>query len=117
MIDINKQYKTRDGREVKVYAVDGGGSEPVHGAIKVGINRWDIFKWHADGSYLAKSGSDADLVEVKPRIQISCWINVYPEGGLSISHKTKELADAVGSTNRLACVEIKIDCEEGEGLK
>ena len=117
MIDINKQYKTRDGREVKVYAVDGGGSEPVHGAIKVGINRWDIFKWHADGSYLAKSGSDADLVEVKPRIQRTFWVNVNDRSWSYSIYSSKKSADhSANRASRLACVEIKIDCEEGEGL-
>jgi hypothetical protein len=24
MIDINKKYRTRDGREVRIYATDGG---------------------------------------------------------------------------------------------
>ena len=32
MIDKNKQYRTRDGREVRIYATDGYGHYPVHDA-------------------------------------------------------------------------------------
>jgi hypothetical protein len=32
MISMDKQYRTRDGREVRIYAVDGGGKYPIHGA-------------------------------------------------------------------------------------
>jgi hypothetical protein len=34
MIDINKKYRTRDGREVRIYATDGAECLSVHGAIK-----------------------------------------------------------------------------------
>jgi hypothetical protein len=34
MIDINKKYRTRDGREVRIYATDGDGDPLTHGAIK-----------------------------------------------------------------------------------
>ena len=33
MISKDKQYKTRDGREVRVYATDGAGEFPIHGAV------------------------------------------------------------------------------------
>ena len=32
MISMNKQYRTRDGKKVRIYAVDAGGYCPVHGA-------------------------------------------------------------------------------------
>lgn len=31
MIDINKKYRTRDGRDVVIYAINGAGNYPVHG--------------------------------------------------------------------------------------
>lgn len=47
MIDINKKYRTRDGHEIRIYAMDGG-LAPVHGAIKVS-GGWLQHSWHLDG--------------------------------------------------------------------
>ena len=33
MIDMKKKYRTKDGREVRIYATDGVGHYPVHGAV------------------------------------------------------------------------------------
>jgi hypothetical protein len=55
-----------------------------------------------------------DLVEVKPRIKRTVWVNVYSNGFAGwLDRKT---ADANSSFTRLACVKVEIDCEEGEGL-
>ena len=87
MIDLNKKYRTKDGCEVRIYAIDGTETTSVHGAIK-GENGWFITTWRADG---ISSFPDYDLVEVKPRIKKTVWINVY-EDGTSI-HSTKDFAD------------------------
>ena len=67
MIDINKNYRTRDGREVRIYATDGAGGHQlnllVHGAVK-GPEGWSIMKWTSYGSVYDQSQSPADLVEV-----------------------------------------------------
>ena len=110
MIDLNKKYRTKDGCEVRIYAIDGTETTSVHGAIK-GENGWFITTWRADG---ISSFPDYDLVEVKPRIKKTVWINVY-EDGTSI-HSTKDFADMHNYSGRLACVKVEIDCEEGEGL-
>ena len=67
MIDMNKKYKTRDGRKVRIYAVDGGGDYPVHGAIKEeGV--WLFESWASDGQYSFCQGiTDSDLIEKKPK--------------------------------------------------
>ena len=33
MIDKSKTYRTRDGREVRIYATDGVGDQAIHGAV------------------------------------------------------------------------------------
>ena len=33
MIDMSKKYRTRDGREVRIYAVDGAKDYPVDVAV------------------------------------------------------------------------------------
>jgi len=115
MIELGKQYKTRDGREVRIYAVDGGGEFPVHGAIKKPGDIWDSMCWGVNGEWFSVADMDCyDLVEVKPRIQREVWVNVYPH--MVAIWARREDAEEAGGDDRIACVKLVIDCEEGEGL-
>jgi hypothetical protein len=119
MISKDKEYRTRDGREVRIYSTDTEhGFDGVHGATKA-VHGWELTAWGRNGmkdlSGLQKSRSD--LVEVKPRIKRTVWFNVYPEPqGTTVGCLSKEAADRFQSPNRIACVKVEIDCEEGEGL-
>lgn len=115
MISMDKQYRTRDGREVRIYAVDGGGFYPVHGAYLYD-DEWILCRWAADGSYWGDP--DLYLIEVKPRIQRERWVNIYEhiEGALHEARHSADFEEASGAGRRIACVKIIIDCEEGEGL-
>ena len=115
MIELGKQYKTRDGCEARVYAVDAGGQTPVHGAIKRnGV--WVVTEWTKEGCW-STGYSINNLVEVKPRIQREVWVNVYAEGTSMWMSKEKANIEAnISSYDRIACVKVVIDCEEGEGL-
>ncbi len=118
MIELGKQYKTRDGREVRIYAVDGGGQFPVHGAVKFSGTAWTPNEWSETGSHLGDPEfriSDLDLIEVTPRIQREVWLNVY-NGRLCTGYPSKEESDRASSYDRIACVKVVIDVEEGEGL-
>jgi hypothetical protein len=112
MIDINKKYRTRDGREVRIYAVDGNMPLCVHGAFK-DHGEWRSCSWQQDGVQFFVKGP-FDLIEVKPRIQRTVWVNVYSNGFAGWGDR--KTADANSSFTRLACVTVEIDCEEGEGL-
>lgn len=114
MIDKNKQYKTRSGLPVRIYATDGGADCPVHGAICLG-DTWHLGAWTNKGFCVAINESDLDLIEVKPRIQLTEWFNIYRTGTQG-GYRSRELADTYAATERVACLEITIDCEEGEGL-
>ena len=114
MIDINKKYRTRDGREVRIYAVDGGGGCPVQGTIFSKELGWLLATWSMDGCALNDIDHPADLVEVKPRIKRTVWVNVFPNA--MTMYPDKEKADHYAGSARTACVKVEIDCEEGEGL-
>ena len=115
-IEMGKQYRTRDGREVRIYAVDGYETVPVHGAIKQEAG-WVQVGWRADGNWSGYgSGNAADLIEVKPRIKRKLWVNVYSDGRTGQLFKEKAEADRYSVCGRIACVEIDIDVEEGHGL-
>lgn len=114
MIDKNKQYTTRSGLPVEIYVTDRGGVYPVHGVVLEG-DTWCPRSWTSEGNLIAGHLTDFDLIEVKPRIQLTAWINVYDWGEFAI-HYSREDADEYASPQRIACIEIKIDYEEGEGL-
>jgi hypothetical protein len=112
MIDKNKTYKTRNGREVRIYAVDGAGSHSVHGAVKdTTEGEWHQSRWSEEG--WSDTSQVWDLIEVKPRIKRTVWLNV--EAHCADAYTSKENADR-WPKRRLACVKVEIDCEEGEGL-
>jgi len=112
MIDINKKYRTRDGREVRIYAVNGGGHWPIHGSIKDDLHPfWVQTSWDENGKYHYPEG---DLVEAKPRIQQTIYLNIY-DGYTSISYSEKVAEDRADCGIR-ARVKVDIDVEEGEGL-
>ena len=119
MISKDKTYRTRDGREVRIYATDGCIGAPVQGAIKIG-NEWHLGHWTKDGIYGLYGSSQAHdyaLIEVRPRIKRTVWLNVYRYHRNMVGYEKREDADAdriLG--DRLACVKVEIDCEEGEGL-
>jgi hypothetical protein len=59
---------------------------------------------------------DADLIEVKPRIKREVWVNVHRDGCLSAWRHKPEPNEFGPDDDRIACVKLTIDCEEGEGL-
>jgi hypothetical protein len=116
MISKDKTYRTRDGREVRIYATETGPNNfYVHGAIKKD-NGWDVCSWGNNGRRLQCDEHMHDLIEVKPRIKRTVWLNVYRDRVKDGVHERKGEADYHADKNRLACVRVEIDCEEGEGL-
>jgi hypothetical protein len=69
-IEMGKKYKTRDGRDVRIYAVDGFGVHCVHGAYfdtaDYGEVGWIDDSWTINGEVVeGQEGFDLELVEVK----------------------------------------------------
>lgn len=95
MIEMGKKYKTRDGRDVRIYATDAGGSLPVHGAIfDDDSSEWCVETWTADGRYFDDGATTGeDLIEVKPER----WRPIVQRHDFFVymareSHPTRELA-------------------------
>ena len=112
MIDINKKYRTRDGREVRIYATDGWNASPIHGAIKV-EGDWRFSCWSARGIH--HTDRAYDLIEVIPRHKRTVWLNVYGIPSDVTAYNNKWKADQSVSP-RIACIKVELDFEEGEGL-
>ena len=48
MFEVGKEYTTEGGLRARIYATDGGGKYPIHGAIQDG-GEWLLARWAADG--------------------------------------------------------------------
>ena len=112
MIDENKQYKTRDGREVRIYATDGAGTYPIQGAIKHG-DGWCLRQWTQSGKNVGECDSSSDLIEVKPRMKFERWVLVERNGGYSL---WLDKPDKASNADAFAITRISFEAEEGEGL-
>ena len=115
MIDKSKTYRTRDGREVRIYATDEGcGVASVHGAIKTKDGIWHVYSWSEDGLSIFGRERDEDLIEVRPRHKRTVWVTVYPMNRYQISDENIQCD--IYPPNRIACIKVELDFEEGEGL-
>lgn len=78
-IDINKKYKTKDGREVRIYSANAGGTYPVHGAVLDEYSEYDdwvLYSWTINGQYSSGFKHDRhDLVEVVELDAGQVWIH------------------------------------------
>ena len=116
-IEMGKQYKTRSGRDVRIYAVDGGGGYPVHGSYNIGAG-WQPAAWTSNGLFRVgdANGNELDLVAVKPRIQRTYWVNIYPKKDVENFWDNEQMAREAASATVIARVKVEIDVEEGHGL-
>lgn len=118
MITMDKQYTTRDGREVRIYAVDHYGDHPISGAILHETIGWAGATWTESGQCAAVGQSSFDLIEKPKTVKVSFWVNVWPDMIGNLVHPTKYAADShAGRTQlRIACIHIEREVTEGEGL-
>ena len=113
MIDKDKQYKTRDGSEVRIYATDGGGTRPIHGAVK-NQDGWFLVLWRESGELFDGFDSSSDLIEVKQRMKFERWVMVNQNGDYSLWLDKPSKASSVDA---FAITRISFEVEEGEGLE
>jgi hypothetical protein len=67
-IEVGKYYTTRDGRKVRIYAVDGRGSQPVHGAI-LREDGWQTNLFNSNGGYFRDSTNPHSSDIIAPWIE------------------------------------------------
>jgi hypothetical protein len=74
MISKYKQYTTREGQEVRIYATDGYGSYPIHGAALTD-NGWNNTVWSRKGNFNILVETLFDLIEIVPKVKV--WVEYY----------------------------------------
>jgi hypothetical protein len=110
MIDISKKYRTRDGREVRIYATDGNELKRVHGAFKNTYSGcWTSCDWEASGSHWRDML--LDLIEVRPRHKRTVWLHVFKNGSVCATEESYYVV-----AGRIACIKVELDFCEGDGL-
>jgi len=76
--------RTRDGREARIYATDGGGDFPIHGA-SLNDGQWSAECWMRDGRLLGRS-TEGDLIP--PKLTRDEAIAECRNAGFIHDHKT-----------------------------
>ena len=116
-------YKTRDGKDVKIVAIDDGiaiGYLVEEGTD--GLTTWDA----NSGRFWIDTEDRNDIIDTKPRIKMEIWATVYRDqqigqfiGGwhetLNKAKLAKDNSVAFGEI-ALAIARVEIDCTEGENL-
>lgn len=113
-ISMDKEYTTLDGTPVRIYATDAGDDEfPVHAAYYENGQWWQVS--YTRYGQLSTNGLDyaVDLIEKPKTHKIVRYMNVYPEGVASTLWTSRDYADQTAEDDRIACVRIEIDVEEG----
>jgi hypothetical protein len=88
-IDITKEYQTRDGRKVKLFAISDDATYPVVGQILDAGKQWFNENWTLDGKiYDTEGESFGDLVKVKNEEYFSILsdrIILWPDGSIALN--------------------------------
>jgi hypothetical protein len=114
VIEMGKEYRTRDGREVRLHTTTSRcnlGS--VVGEYET-CGQWVLETWDCGGVTIP-ANCNLDLIEVKPVRVYERWVNV-DKGGICHSYKNPEDAAAFATTARIACLHIRQEYHEGDGL-
>jgi hypothetical protein len=121
-VEMGKEYTTRDGRAARIYAADGGGTYPVHGAIRADDGSWIGRSWKVNGSCYGEINDHNDLIEAPRKFRVEVWANVNQisnevsktyVGGI---YPTRKDAGEHSIRGRIACVRVVIEGAEGDGL-
>jgi len=104
MIDLNKEYKTRNGYNIKLMGIH---DKYVMGILIYTSTSPSPMLWNAEDGKSESHTSEYDLVEVKKPIEHSVWVNVYEQGFSRYTHTTRESADEDAQEGVLDCIEVK----------
>lgn len=104
MINLNKEYQTRNGYNVRLIGIHEG---YIVGIIIYTSTTPSPMLWNGENGKCETNISLYDLVEVNPIIEHSAWVNVYKEGISLYTHLTRDDADEGATEGRIDCIEIK----------
>lgn len=114
------KYVTREGRPVRIYAVDHDGRLPVIGAIMENDGFWHVATWTRNGK--SRWGHGDLFLAPPPKRRGELWVNVYVGlagdvwmGSGVLTREDADHAASRGDDQRIAC--LHIEWTEGDGLE
>jgi hypothetical protein len=119
--------KLANGEDAFIDAINEGQEDWRYvGRVQYLPGLWIACGWHASGRLMhastcnptmyAETNHECNLAPPpKKTMRVQLCVNVYPGDALHV-HKNRGDADACQGVNRIACKEIDIEVEEGEGL-
>jgi hypothetical protein len=115
------QVKLANGEDAFIDAINEGQEECLYtGRTKNSSGYWSPAAWHINGRYAGNMFlEENDAMNLAPppkkKVRVKAAFNVYPDGTFS-HHYDRDQADRGAGSSRIACKEIDIEVEEGEGL-
>jgi hypothetical protein len=87
------------------------------GRIRNFKSEWIAAGWHANGRLMwATAYHPGNLAPPpKKKVRVQRWLNIDADGTFS-SYELRSEADTHCFSDRIACIEIDIEVEEGEGI-
>jgi hypothetical protein len=115
--DPTKPVRTRCGFRAEILCTDVSSNFPIVATYWDEYGRRILGCYTREGHFCNDAAPDRlDLINIPEKHTLDLWVNHYP-GGYYSSHTTRELADNfLTSAERIACLHIVREFEEGEGL-
>jgi hypothetical protein len=110
--------KLANGEDAFIDAVNEGQEDYRYtGRIRGSGGIWIAAGWHANGRYMyAHTDHGLNLAPPpKKTVRVQRWLNIDADGTVSL-YELRSEADTHCFSDRIACVEIDREVEEGEGL-
>ena len=114
--------QTRDGRAARIICTDLNSAQPIVAVVNCfgEVDGEEFLRLYSKDGHFYTDGiqCEFDLVPLPRRLKREYWVNIYPRVTAgNILHFSKSDADSIAMSDRVACVKVVIDCEEGEGLE
>lgn len=117
-LDLTKPVQTRNGRAAKIAAVlkNPKHNYPIFAVVTERDGSESTSSHTLAGGLFSAGESPSDLVNVPEKIEYLRYVNIYAGGPGQVLHLSKAEADILQSPGRLACLEIKLEGKQGDGL-
>jgi hypothetical protein len=109
--------KLANGEDAFIDAINEGQEQYRYTGRMMGQEGFVPVGWHSDGRLMwATTGHPHNLAPPpKKKVRVRAFFNCY-ENGTIAHHCERDTADLAARSSRIACKEIDIEVEEGEGL-